>query len=644
MGGLDHARLRPLTRRAAVAALLTLLPALAAGAPMRAPAAVRSGTAAAPASPPSRHLVVLCYHDLTTDPKAPTQNVTPDFLREQIRTCRREGWTIVPLGQVLANRDHPERLPARTLVLTFDDGYKSFRELALPILREERAPATVAVITSFVGHDPPELPPVMDWNEVREVARDPLVTVASHAHALHRFDFYNPYRDTAPAFGVRRWINALARYESRDEYRARIRTDLDSTQLVLRRELGAPATVLAWPYGAHTEMARGAAALAGFRASLALDDREVTPADLRAGCLPRIMVTKWLRFTTADFAWWEAPAAPLRAAEVDLDDVWDPDLPTFRVRVDSLVARVRALGAWQVYLTACSGTRAGRPDGAYFKSHQAPVRGDVFSLVAAKLQQARIHVWARVPVMALGWTYGRRPDLRLRRDGGDDDPRGVAARWPERLSPDLPEARQAAVDFVTDLAVYEPLDGVLFDSDAAIGADERLVSRPTAGAAAKAAAIDSVVRACRDAVRAWRPECEFARAVDASVAINAGVQPTRAQEFGAAVRGFDVVVVDASRALDRGTPAGWLERAGRRAAARRDAIAGGPGRLPQVALELAGRGVDPARLRGLAARALGSGVDGIACGPVGPRGPVLPAGLLEAPAPKRALAPEVPMR
>src|SRR4029077_13876889 len=104
---------------------------------------------------------------------------------------------------------------------------------------------------------------------------------------------------------------------------------------------------------------------------------------------------------------------------------------------------------------------------------------------------------------------------------------------------------------------------------AAMAANERLTLCRTAGPGDKAEAIDELLSRCRDAVRAWRPECRFGRIVDAAVVEAPGVDPGRAQDYTRIVRDVDVTIVFADPSHDGHGPAvRWVERVGRRAVAR----------------------------------------------------------------------------
>lgn len=517
-------------------------------------------------APSGPRIAILCYHDLSDDRGAKPLTVSAEFLRRQIRDCKAAGWTFLPLSEVLAARETPEKLPAKTLVLTFDDGYRSFAEQALPILREEGVRATLGIVTSFTGAPPPGMPPLMTWDEVRAAASSGWVEIASHSHDLHRYETSNPHKDTAPSAGTRRYLLELARYENRDEYRARIEADLRRSQEILRERLGAPAAVLVWPYGEHNAMARTIAAAAGFGASLGLGGRTVMPEDLRAGILPRIMVTRGMTFANDD---WARPSRrPMRAARVDLDDLYHPDPAYLADRLDRVVEKVKSMGATHVFLQAVTDSVAPSvPGWTWFANHQARVRADVWSQVAHRLKHAGVQVWVRAPVLNLPWIGEAKPEWRLASAGGS------AARG-RRLAPNLPEVHRAAMDFYTDLAVYLPLDGVLFDADAAVFQDERLSGTLAAEPAAKAEALDALLREVRESVRTWRPDCRFARTLYAPVAEHVGVHPEYAQDLARSLADEDLVVVMArSDRAGKGKKAdAWMRSLANRAARRAAAI------------------------------------------------------------------------
>ena len=472
-------------------------------------------------------IAILAYHDVTPDPGTNDLSVTPRELRAHLRACREQGWTIVPLSRLIANREHPERLPSRTLVITFDDGYRSFTERALPILRAAGVRPAFAPITGFVGTQRPLTPPLLDWNELRALARAGDVELVSHTHELHANEPCSPQGVTGPSVGSRLWVTAAGAYEDREQYRSRIWQDLARTQRAFREELGAPARVLVWPYGAHNEMARAQAVHAGFEVTLALEHRLVTAEDLRSGCLPRFLFHRGLRIER-DPDWYQEPAPPVRMATVPLDGLWKAGEPAMRQALDEAVARARAVGANAVLIPVFAAPdRDGRLSTSFAMNHQAQVAADVWTFAANRFREEEFRVWALVPTLNLTWAWDRDPTLRLPTHAWP----GTNGRWSTKLSPDLPATRRAAVDLVTDLAVYLPLDGVVFDDDGALGPKERLAANGTKDPVAKAAAVRGLIDECKRAVRAWRPECRFGRIVPQDVVQQSGLSESYAMNL-----------------------------------------------------------------------------------------------------------------
>lgn len=94
-------------------------------------------------------LAVLIYHRVAGEPDSlrPRMATAGEF-RGQMRVLRR---FFRPCGLADGLRQLAEgNLPARSVAITFDDGYADNVQVALPILRDEGVPATFFVATSYL--------------------------------------------------------------------------------------------------------------------------------------------------------------------------------------------------------------------------------------------------------------------------------------------------------------------------------------------------------------------------------------------------------------------------------------------------------------------------------------------------------------
>jgi peptidoglycan/xylan/chitin deacetylase (PgdA/CDA1 family) len=116
---------------------------------------------------------------------------------EQLRYLQEDGWQVIDLATFLRGFAAPNSLPERAALLTFDDGYRSMRTVALPWLLRFGYPAVLFVPTDFIGGrntfdaaEPEEA--LCDWDDLVELERQG-VSVQSHG-ASHR-----PLSDLTPA-------------------------------------------------------------------------------------------------------------------------------------------------------------------------------------------------------------------------------------------------------------------------------------------------------------------------------------------------------------------------------------------------------------------------------------------------------------
>lgn len=105
---------------------------------------------------PVRTVSIVTFHRIDEprpdEPYDPdTVDATPAQFRRHVEMLARIG-TPIGMTALLAGLEGAE-LPPNPVLITFDDGYRSCRDIALPILQELGVPATFFIATGFAGGD-----------------------------------------------------------------------------------------------------------------------------------------------------------------------------------------------------------------------------------------------------------------------------------------------------------------------------------------------------------------------------------------------------------------------------------------------------------------------------------------------------------
>lgn len=166
---------------------------------------------------------ILCYHNLGPQSKGRLLLATSQF-EQQMRYLKAEGYRVISLGDFIDWMQGRRQLPKRAVVLTFDDGYRAFREFAYPILKQLGFTATLFVYTDYVGAGRNAL----SWEDLKALAAEGFdVQAHSKTHA-----------DLRRATG-----------ETDAQFAQRMQAELFEPLKLFQRHLGRPTERLAYPYG-----------------------------------------------------------------------------------------------------------------------------------------------------------------------------------------------------------------------------------------------------------------------------------------------------------------------------------------------------------------------------------------------------------
>lgn len=347
----------------------------------------------------SDEFIVLCYHEVRRDVRDyPDPYAVDDgALAAQFAWLRGNGYTPVSLDDIVTARKGGKSLPAKAVLLTFDDAYLSFHTRVYPLLREFRYPAVLAVVGRWIDAPPGtkglfgEKDTVTEasfpsWGQLREMVASGLVEIASHSYDLHRGVPANPQGNLQPAATARIYDAASGRYEDDASWRARVRSDLARNAERIEREVGRRPRAIAWPYGSYNDELVSMAADLGSPIALTLDEGANTPR-VPLNAMRRVLVAH--NPSLAEFGMAvrgpEYPA-PVRAVRIRLDDIHSPDPAIQEQNLSALLDRIQVIQPTHVYLQATSDTNVDTvADAAYFPNRHLPMRADLFNRVAWQL-------------------------------------------------------------------------------------------------------------------------------------------------------------------------------------------------------------------------------------------------------------------
>ena len=162
-------------------------------------------------------------------------SVTPLMLERLILELKAEGYSFLSTGEYLDYIVKGEPVPAKSVLLSFDDGYRTMFTRLFPILQKHNVKAAVNLICSRIGSSSY----LTTWH-MKAMYETGLVDFQSHSFNLHDYDNDRPliFRNSQ---------------ETDIRYTARIKTDLWASMDIIGDVTGERPRMFVAPFGAGDE-------------------------------------------------------------------------------------------------------------------------------------------------------------------------------------------------------------------------------------------------------------------------------------------------------------------------------------------------------------------------------------------------------
>ncbi len=250
-----------------VLALVAIVLALSAFA-LALPASTSAAKEPADESP---RIPILVYHRFGPV-VADSMTVTTPVFESHLRYLRDNHYTVIPLRRLadyLLGKAPPP--PARSVVITADDGHRSVFTYMFPLVKRYHLPVTLFIYPSAISN----ASYAMTWEQLSELKQTGLFDIQSHSY-WH------------PNFRIEKRRLTAAEYEKL------VDMQLTKSKSQLEKRLGGTVEMFAWPFGIYDDELIDRARKAGYIAAFTLERRHAGQSD-NIMKIPRYLMTDAVR-------------------------------------------------------------------------------------------------------------------------------------------------------------------------------------------------------------------------------------------------------------------------------------------------------------------------------------------------------------
>jgi peptidoglycan/xylan/chitin deacetylase (PgdA/CDA1 family) len=196
----------------------------------------------------SNQAIFLMYHHLDENESFVT--ISPSKFTQHLQVLKENHYNVISIEDYSCFLEHQKTIPPNAVVITFDDGYRSFYEKAYPLLKKQGFPATNFVVVSYIDFDYPALP-FLTWQQMKEMKSEGF-SFYSHTFNLHQKKLSDA-GTPVPMLTNRIYQEQIKRLETEEERRKRVSEDLLLAEVMLKTQLDNKFSMLCFPFGEYNQ-------------------------------------------------------------------------------------------------------------------------------------------------------------------------------------------------------------------------------------------------------------------------------------------------------------------------------------------------------------------------------------------------------
>ena len=162
-------------------------------------------------------ILSLMYHRFNEN-EYPSTNIRMNIFKEQMDTIRNLNYKFYDPKYFIDKFSEPKE--KKEILVTIDDGFKSFYNEAWPYLKENEIPFILFISTEPVGRNG-----YMNWDEIKEIEKSKIGFIGHHSHT-HEYLIDMDYKD---------FVN-----------------DIETASKIFKKELGYIPSIFSYPFGEYS--------------------------------------------------------------------------------------------------------------------------------------------------------------------------------------------------------------------------------------------------------------------------------------------------------------------------------------------------------------------------------------------------------